>query len=91
MTDQSTTLVREIVTELEKLSDEKIVEVLDFVRFLRLRSEYKRIKRSSYRIFDETKAARLYAESAEEDRELAETGISDYASSLNAEDADAKG
>ena len=84
-------VVREIVTEIEKLSEDKAIEVLDFVRFLRSRPEHAYVKRSSKRVFDEAKAAQLYAETADEDRRLAESGISDYASSLHTEDTDAKG
>ncbi|MBI4789054.1 MAG: hypothetical protein HY782_18640 [Chloroflexi bacterium] len=84
-------VLREIVTEVEKLPDDKAVEVLDFVRFLRSRPEQIYSNRSSKRVFDEAKATELYAEAANEDRQLAESGISDYASSLNSEDADAKG
>ena len=88
MIDQ--TIVREIVTELEKLPEDQVNEVLDFVRFLRSRTAYRVQKRREHRIFDEAKAAELYAEAEEEDRKLAESGMTDYTSSLKTEDADAK-
>lgn len=91
MTEATTTIVREIVSEVEKLPDEKIVEVLDFVRFLKTRIEYHQPKRHNHRVFDEARAAKLYAEAADEDRQLAESGMSDYIASLKSEDVDAKG
>ncbi len=91
MTEQRTAVVHEIVTELERLPDEKIVEVLDFVRFLREQFESGRPKHYAPRILNEAKWAELYADSAEEDQGLAETGLSDYAASLKTEDSDAKG
>ena len=90
MTEATATIAREIAREVEKLPDEKIVEVLDFVRFLKTRIEYHQPKRHSHRLFDEADAAKLYAEAGEEDRQLAESGFSDYASSLKSEDDDAK-
>ena len=90
MTEQSTTTVREIVTELENLPDEKIIEVLDFVRFLRWQIEPARAKRYAPRALNEEQLTQLYAESAEDDQQLAEMGMSDYAVSLKTEDADEK-
>jgi len=91
MTEQNATIVREIVTEIEKLPDDKIVEVMDFVRFLRTQSDSDRTKRHSPRALNETRLAQLYAESSEEDQQLAETGVSDFAASLTGEDSSAKG
>lgn len=90
MSADANVVVQTIVSELAGLPDEKIVEVLDFVRFLRVRYHI-RGKRYAPRTVNEEEWARLYAESAEEDAQLAEAGIADYAASLKQEDADAKG
>ena len=83
-------VVQTIVSELAELPDEKIVEVLDFVRFLRVRYGIQ-AKRHAPRTWSEERLAQLYAESAEEDFELAEAGIEEYAAGLEREDDDAKG
>jgi len=91
MTHQVAEVVHEIVTELKGLSDEKVVEVLDFVRFLNTRSSGSSFKHAPRRVLDEAQLVRLYAECAEEDRQLAEMGMADYAAALKSEDANAKG
>ncbi len=88
MSEQSTLVMREIVSELRALPDEKIVEVLDFVQFLRARQKPKRY---APRVVDEAQWAKLFAESAEEDGELAEMGLDDYLNSLVQEDSNEKG
>ena len=90
MTQATATVLREIASEVEKLPDEKIIEVLDFVRFLKVRVEYGQPKHYARRIFDEANVAKLYAAGAEEDHQLAESGISDYRTGLKSEDDDAK-
>jgi len=84
-------VLRQIVEAIEKLPEDQVAEVLDFARFLKTRSVYNLPKRSARRIFDETIAAKLYAEATGDDRQMAESGIADYASALKTEDADAKG
>ena len=84
-------VMNEIVTEIEKLPDVQVTEVLDFVRFLRTRSGSTHPRQYSRRIFDEAKAATLYSEATAEDRQLAEAGLPDYVAALKNEDADAKG
>lgn len=84
MTIQTEGVVREIIGELEQLPDDKVIEVLDFVRFLRTQYETKPLRRRSQHTLKEEELARLYAESADEDRELAEAGLSDYSASLKA-------
>ncbi len=83
MTEQNATIVCEIVTEIEKLPDKKIVEVMDFVRFLRTQSDSDRTKRHSPRTLNETRLAQLYADSSDEDQQLAEIGMSNYAATLD--------
>ncbi len=90
MSAEANVVVQTIVSELAELPDEKIVEVLDFVRFLRVRYRIN-AKRYAPRTVNEEQWARLYAESAEEDVQLAEAGIADYDARLKQEDADAKG
>lgn len=90
MSVEATVVVQTIVSELADLPDEKIVEVLDFVRFLRVRYSTN-IKRYAPRVVNEEQWTYLYAESAEEDVRLAEAGLDDYAAGLKREDMDAKG
>lgn len=90
MISEPNMIVRTIVAELEDLPDEKIVEVLDFVRFLRVRYGING-KRYAPRVLNKERLAQLYAESADEDVQLAETGITDYAEGLKREDSNAEG
>ena len=90
MTNQMEIVVRAIVSELEHLPDAKIIEVLDFARFLRTNLLYAQPQRTVHRILDETQVAALYAEAASDDLELAESGLGDYRTALRDEDADAK-
>ena len=71
-----------IVQELDQLSDAEIAQVAEFLSFLRFRSRLKTMPRH-----DEAQLAALYAEFANEDRELAEEGMVDYADGLWKEDA----
>jgi len=57
-------------------------QVADFVLFLKFRARI-RIKL----LLDEKQLASLYAEFADEDRKLAESGITDYFDSLAKEDS----
>jgi hypothetical protein len=70
-----------IIRELDNLPPEKMWEVLDFNRFLIVRFEGRPAL-----VYDEQTLARLYAESEEEDRVLAEAGMADYALGLADED-----
>ena len=71
----------EILEELETLSEADIKEVAEYLAFLKYRSH------SKPRVVDELQLAALYAEFAEEDRNLAEEGMSDYGERLMKEDA----
>ena len=71
----------QILEEIETLSEAELKEVADYLAFLKHRSQNK----SS--VVDESQLATLYAEFAEEDRNLAEEGMSDYAEDLMKEDA----
>ncbi len=90
MTEQTAMVFREIVSELEDLSEEEIVQVLNFVRAIKSGTFYE-IKRYRPRVLNESQLAKLYDESGDEDKQLAEHGMSDFADSLKTEDSDAKG
>ena len=67
-------LVRENVIEtIQTLNDTQLNEVAEYLAFLKFRS-----RRSSRPSLDTKQVAALYAEFADEDRKLAEQGISDY-------------
>jgi hypothetical protein len=71
----------QVLEEIETLSEAELKEVADYVAYLKHRSQNK----SS--VVDESQWGTLYAEFAEEDRNLAEEGMSDYAEDLMKEDA----
>ncbi|MCA9971151.1 MAG: hypothetical protein KC425_13090 [Anaerolineales bacterium] len=75
-------LVKEqIARELDELDEVELQQVADFVAFLRFRAQ---LAYRSPTISEEV--GRLYAEFAEEDRILAEQGMSDYEINLNQEE-----
>jgi outer membrane protein assembly factor BamD (BamD/ComL family) len=71
----------QVLEELETLSEAEIEEVAEYLAFLKFRSRIKS------RVVDESQLAALYAEFADEDRDLAEEGMDDYAEGLTREDA----
>ena len=71
----------QVLEEIESLSEAEIKEVAEYLAFLKYRSQNKS------HVADESQLAALYAEFAEEDRNLAEEGMSDYAEGLMKEDA----
>jgi hypothetical protein len=73
---------QEIAKELDRLNQEELNQVADYLTFLRYRS---RIKFTPN--LDDAHISALYAEFADEDRELAEQGMGDYADALRKEDA----
>ncbi|MEH2280271.1 MAG: hypothetical protein V7K90_02840 [Nostoc sp.] len=66
--------------ELDKLNEEQLKQVSDFIAFLKFRS-----RNVSWQI-DKNQMAALYSEFAEEDRQLAEAGLDEYAELLTQED-----
>jgi hypothetical protein len=76
------TVKEQLTDAVSALSEEEAAEVARFVRVLRLRSPVQRRGR-----LDEPSTMALYAEAAEEDVALAETGMDDYGESVSAEDA----
>jgi hypothetical protein len=71
----------EVLEEIKTLSEAEIEEVAEYVAFLKYRS------RRKPSVVDESHLAALYAEFADEDRNLAEEGMADYAEGLAKEDA----
>lgn len=66
--------------ELDKLNEEQLKQVSDFIAFLKFRS-----RNVSWQI-DKNQMAALYSEFAEEDRQLAEAGLDEYVELLTQED-----
>ncbi|MDF5737714.1 MULTISPECIES: hypothetical protein [unclassified Nostoc] len=66
--------------ELDKLNEEQLKQVSDFIAFLKFRS-----RNVSWQI-DKNQMAALYSEFAQEDRQLAEAGLDEYAELLTQED-----
>jgi hypothetical protein len=71
-----------VLTGLAELNDAQLQTVAEFLEFLKFRE-----RRKFQTQFDDLEIEALYAESADEDRELAETGLAEYAASLEREDA----
>lgn len=67
-----------VAHEVETLGENELQAVAEYVSFLKFRS------RTS---LDEARLAALYGEFEQEDRELAEAGMNDYAHALSQEDA----
>jgi hypothetical protein len=63
--------------ELDFFNDEQLKQVADFIDFVKFRTKF------SQQTTDLSEFADLYQEFAQEDRELAEVGMSEYAETLN--------
>ena len=70
-----------VVTGLAELNDTQLQTVAEFLEFLKFR-ERRRLEPQ----FDDVVLEALYAEFADEDRELAEVGLVEYAANLKRED-----
>ncbi|ELS32351.1 MULTISPECIES: hypothetical protein [Pseudanabaena] len=66
--------------ELDQFNDQQLKQVADFIAFIKFQT------RCSQPTADISQFANLYQEFAQEDRELAEVGISEYAELLSSED-----
>jgi hypothetical protein len=66
--------------EVDRLNAAQLKQVADFIAFLKFRD------RNLDWAIDENQLAALYAEFAEDDRELAEAGMNEYAELLKQED-----
>jgi hypothetical protein len=73
---------KEIVQRVDRLSQSELEQLAQYLGFIRYQSQIRNIPS-----FNEDQLAALYSESAEEDRDLAEEGLSDYAPALAQEDA----
>ena len=74
--------VKEYVNQsIVSLNDVELAEVAEYLAFLKFRA-----RSHVAPPFDPIQAARLYAEFASEDHQLAEEGMTDYAEGLAAED-----
>jgi hypothetical protein len=67
----------QVVQKLDSLSESELKQVADYVAFLKFQARIKPLSE-----LNEKQLAALYAEFADEDRELAEEGMSDYIEGL---------
>ena len=74
-----------IKQELDRFNDEQLKQVADFIAFIKFQTRF------SQQTTDVSQFANLYKEFAQEDSELAEAGISEYAELLNREDKNESG
>ena len=74
--------IKEILLhELDELKDTDLERVVEYIKFLKIKHIFMPLKNS-----EEKDYASLYAEFEEEDRELAEEGITEYSNQLEKED-----
>ena len=66
--------------ELDHFNETQLKQVADFIAFIKFQTRF------SQETVDISQFANLYQEFAQEDRELAEAGISEYAEFLSSED-----
>jgi hypothetical protein len=69
-----------IQKEIEQLNDTQLKEITEFIEFIKFRSKFQK------KVTDLDQFASLYQEFTQEDRELAEIGMADYAQQLQQED-----
>jgi hypothetical protein len=72
----------QVLQGLDTLSDAELVQVAEFVAFLKFRARLAPLP-----TLDAAQLAALYAAGGEEDRALAEAGLVDYVQELRHEDA----
>ena len=71
----------QVLEEIETLSEVELLELAEYLAFLKYRYHNKS------HVVDESQLAALYAEFTEEDHDLAEENMADYAEGLMKEDA----
>lgn len=71
-----------ISSQLEHFTESELEEVARYLAFVKFRAKAQKTP-----VSNQDKWAALYGEAAEEDEQLAQAGMSDYAESLAAEDA----
>ena len=74
------TTLEQVFKDVKTLNETELKDLADYLAFLKFRSKTPSLS-------DEATWAALYAEFAEEDRQLAEQGMADYSASLAKEDA----
>lgn len=70
-----------LTKQIKELNDQQLKQVSEFIDFLKFKDRSADLK------IDETEIAQLYREFAEEDRQLAEQGVDEYAEALSLEDS----
>jgi hypothetical protein len=70
-----------VVTSLSDLTEAQLREVAEYLEFLKFRE-----RRKNELLLGDAELEALYAEFANEDRELAENGLTEYAANLERED-----
>jgi hypothetical protein len=76
-----TTITKEsLKQELDYFNEQQLKQVADFIAFIKFQTRF------SQQTTDVNQFANLYQEFAQEDRELAEAGMSKYSELLNSED-----
>ncbi|MBD1861015.1 MULTISPECIES: hypothetical protein [Trichocoleus] len=70
----------QVKQEIDRLNEEQLNQVQDFIAFIKFQN------RRTMSTFNDNQLADLYNESAAEDRELAEVGMSSYEEMLQQED-----
>lgn len=70
----------DIKRDIDRFNDQQLKQIADFIAFIKFQTRF------SQQTTNISQFANLYQEFAEEDRQLAEAGISEYASLLNSED-----
>ena len=82
MSESGLTLIKDqVIRELNELDETELGQIVDYIAFMKFRNKHRILS-----AVDESKLASLYAEFADEDRELAEIGMSDYFQGLKKED-----
>jgi hypothetical protein len=71
-----------VVMSLSDLTEAQLRDVVEYLEFLKFRE-----RRKGEPQLDDAEIEALYAEFAGEDRELAESGLTEYATNLEREDA----
>lgn len=72
----------QVLTTLADLNEAQLEQVAEYLEFLKFRQ-----RREIEPKIDKTELAALYAEFADEDRELAENDLAEYAANLEREDS----
>jgi hypothetical protein len=75
-------LKEQVVREIDHLPESALQQLVEYMAFLKFRA--RRTQKPHYNV---ATLEALYAECAEEDRQLAEEGLEEYVRALNAEDA----